>query len=109
MSSHSLMDELEDAVRNGSREMRVGTLRRITDLFLVAPSQLSTEQIELFDDVLTHLVSRVETRARAELAVRLAPVSQAPVDVIRQIARDDEIDVAGPVLKQSACLSTSDL
>jgi uncharacterized protein (DUF2336 family) len=103
------MDELEAAVRTGSREKRVDALRRITDLFLVAPSMLSKEQIGLFDDVLSHLVARVETRARADLANRLAPVTQAPTDVIRQLARDDEIAVAGPVLTKSTCLSTSDL
>jgi len=109
MNAHYLMHELEEAVRTGSRERRVDALRRITDLFLVAPSKLSTEQIDLFDDVLTHLVASVETRARVDLANRLAPVAQAPTDVIRQLARDDEIAVAGPVLKKSSCLSTSDL
>ena len=33
MSAHqSLIDELEEAVQSGSRENRVDTLRRITDL-----------------------------------------------------------------------------
>lgn len=108
-AQQSLMDELEEAVRSGSREKRVDTLRRVTDLFLLAPAQLCTEQISLFDDVITHLVARVETKARAELANRLAPIAQAPVDVIQRLARDDEIAVAGPVLTQSARLSTSDL
>jgi uncharacterized protein (DUF2336 family) len=105
----SLMDELEEAVQSGSREKRIDTLRRITDLFLMAPAQLSNEQIGVFDDVLAHLVTRVETKARAELANRLAPIAQAPNDVIRKLAHDDEITVAGPVLTQSPRLSTSDL
>src|ERR1044072_5447979 len=105
----SLMDELEDAVRHGSREQRMDTLRRVTDLFLISPQQFDTEQIALFDDVLTHMIARGETKARAELAKRLAPVDQAPNEVIRQLAHDDEIAVAGPVLSQSARLSTADL
>lgn len=108
-AQQSLLDELESAVQSGSREKRVDTLRRITDLFLMAPAQLSNEQIGVFDDVLAHLVARVETRARAELANRLAPIAQAPNDVIRKLANDDEISVAGPVLTQSPRLSTSDL
>src|ERR1044072_6532891 len=103
------MDELEEAVQSGSREKRVDTLRRITDLFLVAPAQLSNEQIGVFDAVLAHLIARGETSARAELAGRLAPIEQAPTDVIRRLAHDDEIAVAGPVLTQSPRLSTSDL
>jgi uncharacterized protein (DUF2336 family) len=108
-AQQSLMDELEEAVQSGSRERRVDTLRRITDLFLVAPAQLDDEQIGIFDDVLTHLVARVETRARAELADRLAPIAHAPADVIKRLAHDDEIAVAGPVLAQSTRLTTEDL
>jgi uncharacterized protein (DUF2336 family) len=105
----SLMDELEEAVRHGSREQRMETLRRVTDLFLISPQQFDDEQIALFDDVLTHMIARVESKARAELAKRLAPVDQAPGEVIRQLAHDDEITVAGPVLSQSSRLTTADL
>ena len=35
------------------------------------------------------------------LAVRLAPIPNAPPRIIRTLAFDDEIDVAGPVLEQS--------
>lgn len=110
MSAHqSLMDELEEAVQSGSRERRVDTLRRVTDLFLVASSQLTAEQIGVFDDVLTHLVTRVESKARTELAKRIAPVDSAPGEVIRRLAHDEEIAVAGPVLTQSNRLTTNDL
>lgn len=108
-AQQSLIDELEDAIQSGSRDKRIDTLRRITDLFLVAPAQLNTEQIGVFDDVLTRLAARVETRARAELARRLASIEQAPNELIRQLAHDDEISVAGPVLTESTRLSTSDL
>jgi uncharacterized protein (DUF2336 family) len=103
------MDELESAVQAGSREKRVETLRRVTDLFLATPSQLSDEQIGVFDDVLMHLVARVENKARIELARRLAPVEHAPGEVIRQLASDDEIAIAAPVLSQSKRLTTQDL
>lgn len=106
---HSLLGELEEAIQAGSRDKRIDTLRRITDLFLVAPAQLSAEQIGIFDDVLTHLVERVESRARAELARRLAPIEHTPNDVIQRLARDDEIAVAGPVLTHSTRLTTTDL
>jgi uncharacterized protein (DUF2336 family) len=103
------MEELEGAVQSGSPEKRVETLRRVTDLFLVAPAQFNTEQIGVFDEVFARLVARVETDARAELAKRLAPVEEAPADIIQSLARDDEIAVAGPVLTQSTRLSTTDL
>jgi uncharacterized protein (DUF2336 family) len=108
-AQQSLMDELEQAVAGGSREKRVETLRRVTDLFLATPDKLSDEQVGVFDDVLLHLVARVETKARCELARRLAPVDHAPGEIIRKLAFDDEIAVAEPVLSGSQRLSTDDL
>ena len=105
----SIIGELEDAVRSGSSGKRVSTLRRVTDLFLHDAERLSEDQIKVFDNVLCILVARVEDRAKAELGERLAPVGYAPVEVIQQLARDDEIAVAGSVLATSSRLRTSDL
>jgi uncharacterized protein (DUF2336 family) len=105
----SLIAELELAVKDGSPEHRAETLRRVTDLFLNDADRLSDEQIEVFDDVLCLLVRRIETRALAELSKRLAPVDNAPVELIKHLAREDEILVARPVLTQSKRLTASDL
>jgi uncharacterized protein (DUF2336 family) len=107
--SDSIIAELEDAVRRGSSEKRVSTLRQVTDLFLHGGEGLSEDQVKVFDDVLCLLVARVESRARAELGARLAPVDYAPFDVIQRLARDDEIEVAGSVLATSSRLRTGDL
>jgi len=55
------------------------------------------------------LIKRVETKALAELSTRLAPAPNAPVGVIRHLARHDDILVAGPVLSQSERLNSVDL
>src|ERR1051325_5521758 len=104
-----LIAELEDAVRRGSQEKRIETLRRITDLFLGEREQLSEEQIQVFDEVLGHLMSRMESSALIELSERLAPVNNAPIKVVHTLAQDDEIAIAGPVLSMSDRLSTPDL
>jgi uncharacterized protein (DUF2336 family) len=103
-----LISELEQAVRSGSQETRVRTLRRITDLFLGTKERLSEEQIEVFDEVLSHLIARMESTALIELSERLAPVNNAPNNV-HTLAVDDEIAVAGPVLALSDRLTTQDL
>ena len=109
LQPNSIIAELEDAVRSGSSDKRVSTLRRVTDLFLHDGERLSEDQIKLFDNVLCHLVTRVENRARVELSARLAPIDYAPVEVIQHLARDDEIAVAGRILATSSRLRTSDL
>jgi uncharacterized protein (DUF2336 family) len=63
----------------------------------------------VFDDVLCHLVVRVETRVRAELGEKLARLDHAPSGVIEKLARDDAITVAGPVLENSSRLSIDTL
>lgn len=107
--AHSIIAELEDAVRGGSSTRRVETLRQVTDLFLHDAERLSDDQVKVFDDVLCLLIARVETRARAELSKRLAPIDYAPFEVIQYLAWDDEIAVAGEVLTHSSRLSTDAL
>jgi uncharacterized protein (DUF2336 family) len=107
--STTLINELETAVQASSIEKRAVTLQRITDLFLHDPGHLSSEQVDLFDDVLSHLIKRVELKALRELSQRLAPSPYAPAGVLRQLARHDDILVAGPVLAQSEKLTDADL
>jgi uncharacterized protein (DUF2336 family) len=100
-----LISELEAAVSGGAGQKRAETLRRVTDLFVQGADAYSSEQIDLFDDVMIRLSSEIETRARAELSARLATLANAPVKVIHSLAFDDVIDVAGPVLAQSPQVS----
>lgn len=105
----SLISELDDAVRHGSKDERVDALRRITDLFLVESGRLTEDQISIFDEVIGHLMKRVEDRNLSELSERLAPINNAPNNVIQKLARHDELAVAGPVLTFSVRLTSADL
>jgi len=109
MSFPSLLAELEVAVKIGTPEKRAETLRRLTGLFLDKSNQLNDRQISVFDDVLVHLIQKIETKALVQLSTSLAPVDNAPNQVIRRLSRHDEITVAGPVLTQSNRLSEADL
>jgi hypothetical protein len=91
----SLIAELELAVKGDSPDNRTKTLRRVTDLFLNDAERLNDDQIKVFDDVLCLLVRRIEHKALVELSKRLAPVDNSPLEVIRRLAQDQEIDVAG--------------
>jgi uncharacterized protein (DUF2336 family) len=108
-ASASLIQELEEVLQHGSAERRVKTLQRITALFLNGADSFNEDHVSLFDDVLVRMISEIESKARAELAHRLAPVSNAPVQVVRTLAKDDDITVAAPVLQQSPRLGDADL
>jgi uncharacterized protein (DUF2336 family) len=95
----SLLPELEEVVQHGSAEKRAETLRRITSLFLDSAPSFNADHVALFDDVIGYLIEEIEAKALAELARRLAPVPNAPAGVVRALAENDDIEVAGPVLK----------
>jgi len=100
-SPASLLPELEDVVQHGTAEKRAETLRRITSLFLDGAPSFRDHHVALFDDVIGYLIEEIEAKALAELARRIAPVPNAPAHVVSRLANSDDIDVAGPVLKQA--------
>lgn len=105
----SAIPELDEVMRNGSPARRAVMVTRISAFFLDGASRFNEDHVKVFDHVLTRLVSDVESRLRAELSQRLASVSNAPVEVVRQLARDDDIEVAGPVLERSSRIPEGDL
>src|SRR6476660_8183981 len=108
-ASASLIPELEDVIQNGSQEKRALMLKRIANLFSDGAASYNEDHIGLFDDVLCRLVIEIETKARAELAECFSPIGNAPAELMRKLANDDDIAVAGPVIAQSSRLEESDL
>jgi len=105
----NLLAGVEDAVSSGSLGQRTEMLRHVTDLFVIGSPQCTDEDVAVFDSVFTRLAAEIETTARALLAARLAPIPNAPPITIRALALDDAIEVAGPVLLQSARLDEATL
>jgi uncharacterized protein (DUF2336 family) len=117
-AAFSIVDEVETAINAGSAEKRLETIKRVTDLFLASAGSFDGEQIKLFDVVLERLVKTIEIRAIADVGARialaemsrqLAPIAQSPPSVVRRLAKNDEIAIAGPVLTESARLCAEDL
>src|SRR5690348_7808075 len=108
-ASASLIPELEDMLQHGSLDRRAATVKRIANLFIDGAPHFNEDHIGLFDDVLCRLVVEIEAKARAEMARTLAPIDNAPTELIRTLARDEDIAVAGPVLTKSARLQEAEL
>jgi uncharacterized protein (DUF2336 family) len=109
MRTHSLADELEVIVTSGSVARRSDILSRVTDLFIYDAARYSPDQVRLFGDVMARLARGMGPEPRARLAERLAVIGNAPLDVIRMLALDDDASVAAPVLVQSQRLAEHDL
>jgi uncharacterized protein (DUF2336 family) len=97
----SLIPGLEEIIRGGDPKRRADAARRIADLFLQGAANFRAEHIDLFDGVLIGLVPQTEIAARAELAERLSLLTNAPRGLVGQLAREDEIVIAGPLLRRS--------
>jgi uncharacterized protein (DUF2336 family) len=100
-SQNDLIYQLDDILASKYVSRRVEILQRVTDLFVVGSGKFSEEHVDLFDHVMGKLLKNVESAARAKFGTRLAVLPDAPPKVIRELALDDSIAVAGPVLRQS--------
>ncbi len=105
--SKSFLAELEEAVSRGTAESCLRALWHATDILIAG--RYSEDQIRTFGGVIGRLAEEIELTARVQLANKLAPSNNAPLDVIRDLAFDDSIDVAGPVLRQSDRLDVKTL
>jgi uncharacterized protein (DUF2336 family) len=96
----SLIDALENAIAHKDIGVRAELLRAVTSLFVSSSAKLADEHVGLFDDVMGRLLDEIDHSARAEFGVRLAEIPNAPQRLMRALARDDSIEVAGPILSR---------
>src|SRR3984893_11341952 len=99
--ARSLIPELEEIVRHGDPKRRSDAARRIAELFLQGAANFRSDHVDLFDGILVDLVPHTEIAARADLAERLSILANAPRALVGQLAHEDEISIAGPLLRRS--------
>src|ERR1700716_1619369 len=97
----SLIPGLEEIVRHGDPKRCAEAARQIAELFLQTAANLRPDHVDLFDGVLIDLVPHTEMASRAALAERLSILTNAPRALVGQLARGDEILIAGPLLRRS--------
>jgi len=97
----SLIDKLDETIASKGIAARAEVLRAVTELFLSGCTKYSDENVALFDDVMGRLIEELDHSVRAEFVTQLAEIPNAPPNVIRALALDDSIEIAGPILSQS--------
>jgi uncharacterized protein (DUF2336 family) len=105
----AFLKDVQSAIAQGSFARRAEILRHVTDLFVDQHPQYSQAEIEVFDEVISLLALEIETSAKVLLASRLAPIPNAPTNIIRKLAAEDTIEVAWPVLAHSPRLDEATL
>jgi uncharacterized protein (DUF2336 family) len=100
----SLFPDLDDIVKHGDPKRLAKVSRGIAELFVHGSASFQPRHVELFDHILTGIVPQTEMAARADLAERMSAIANAPPRLIGQLAREDNISIAGPVLRRSPVL-----
>ena len=109
MANRSLVDDLEAAIASSDIGRRAVMLRRVADLFVSTSRNLSKQQTALFDDVMRQLLDEIEIGARARFAEYLAQRPAAPSGILRELALDDAIEIARPILSHAEALDETTL
>jgi len=97
----SLIPGLDEIIKHGDSDRRAEAARRIAELYFEEAATLRSDHIDLFDGALINLVPGTEIASRVELAERLSFIANAPRGLVGQLAREDEILIAGPLLRRS--------
>jgi uncharacterized protein (DUF2336 family) len=100
----SLIPGLDEMISRGDPKRLAEVSRGIAELFVQGAAGFQPRHVALFDHLLTGIVPQTELAARAELAERIAAIANAPPTLIGQLAREDNISIAGPVLRRSPVL-----
>src|ERR1700761_7185917 len=105
----SMIPGLDEIVRNGDPQRRTEAARQISELFFEDPANLRPVHVDLFDGILIDLVPHADLLARVELAERMSLIVNAPRVLVGRLARENEIMVAGPLLRRSPVLDEDTL
>jgi uncharacterized protein (DUF2336 family) len=97
----SLIPGLDEIVKSDDPKRRTEAARQISELFLQGAAKLRPNHVDFFDGVLIDLVPHSELGLRAELAERFSLLANAPRGLVGRLAREDELSVAGPLLRRS--------
>jgi uncharacterized protein (DUF2336 family) len=109
MSTNDRLAQLELLLRRLAPAQRAMLLNAIAEIFAASAGTLRPSQIDVIGRLLNELMVDADSAAVAALARRLAECADAPIETINQLARNDDITIAEPVLTRSPQVAESTL
>lgn len=107
--SRDLLAELEAALGPAPTPRTFEIMREVTDLFVEGADNYSVNQFAVFDDVICRLIDHNGPPAVVEVSQKLAPIGKGPTNVIRRLANDNDLSIAGPFLQNCESVPELDL
>ena len=105
----ALLADVERAFQTANGPARKRIFSDTAKLFLMHAGKLGNDAVTLFGEVFLRQIDGVSEQALASFSGPLAPIPQAPQNLMRQLARHENPAVAAPVLMQTAGLDHADL
>lgn len=107
--AEAMIEEVDGIIAGADKRRRMAMLRQITNLFVDNARWLDESVIATFDEVMLRLARDVDFRVRYAVSERLADIPKAPRKMVRELAFDNNYEVATPVLGRSERLGDDDL
>ncbi|MCW5639435.1 MAG: DUF2336 domain-containing protein, partial [Rubrivivax sp.] len=82
-----------------SADKRVELLRRVSSVYAARADLAPTAERYLFNDVVSTLIGKISGADRASASGALAAMPQLPETLVRNLASDADIAVAGPMIR----------
>jgi uncharacterized protein (DUF2336 family) len=104
----SLLAELDGMAARDPRRGAVA-LREIEALYEAHSSAISDVTLSLFDETLLRLAPVVGPADREALARRLAGLAVVPPRIVDRLARDEAVEIAGPLIERASAVPLATL
>ena len=98
-SHAALVADLTSLVLEPTSEKRVELLRRITDAYIDRADKCTAAERYLFNEVVSKLIEKVSASARATTSAKLAQLPSFSAELAGKLAKDANIDVARPIIR----------
>lgn len=96
-----ITEEFHDRIAALPEERRGEVLDKIVELFIDTPEKYSEYHVAAFDDVILKLIENASDEDRRRVSEILAPIKNAPTETVYNLARDEDIAIARPILTKS--------
>ena len=98
-SRATLVADLVSLAQEPTSEKRVELLRRITDAYIDQADKCTAAERYLFNEVVSALVDKVSSAVRANTSAKLARLPVFSSELAGKLAKDADIDVARPIIR----------
>ena len=98
-SLSTLATDLIQLALEKSSEKRIELLRSITDAYLATPDDHSPAEQYLLNDIVDQLMSKIKGPDRAAASETLSHLPNLPGTLTRNLATDEDIQIARPILQ----------